>query len=202
MSWKSMAPLWVMVGGLAALYVVDRRHRSEESARLRAELQALAASARPEAAAAERVVIREPVYLSPAPGGAPPDRAGAPPGPAPSAAPLPGERVRALMDRFEAEPRVKGAAASHGEAVLRRRIASSMAESSAIESVDCRADTCRVELVHADAGASSKLLRQLFIGPEATIHGTDFVATSPEATADGRVRVSFLVPLTQVPEAL
>jgi hypothetical protein len=206
MTWRSLTPLLALLGAFGVLYAVDRRHRIEEAERLRAEVAALAASARARPSVTERVVVERPVYVnSPAATGSPAPPADEPPADRPPPSPADVEesarrRSEQLRASFEKEPR-GGAAAARGETFLRGKIAPALAETSALESVDCRATSCRLELAHADPAASNKLLEHLFIGPESTLHGTDFLATSPEQGADGKVRVTVLVPVAQLDDA-
>ncbi len=86
------------------------------------------------------------------------------------------------------------------KAFLRDRLSSAVPTSSAIEAVECRATLCRMQLVHADIANSNQLIRDLFIGPEATIHGATFTASDPEPTSDGRVRLAIFVPRAKLPE--
>jgi len=203
MTWKSMAPLWVMLGGFAVLYAVDRRHRAEESDRVRAQLQLLAESVNRPSSTTERVVVTRPIYVNAAPTGAPSSSSESPsdsPPPLGKAHERPVLRLEQVEAKFTEEAR-NGAASSRGEAALRHGVESFIADSSAIESIECRTTLCRMQLSHASVKTSNRLIEQLFIGPEASIHGAQFFASDVEPTGDGRVRVAIMVPRAALPDA-
>jgi hypothetical protein len=189
-TWKSTAPLWVMVAAFAAFSLADRQNRAAETERLRARLQALEDPSL-RAAGTERVVVRQPIQVTQVLSAAPadPSAAGAERNaPAAAGAARPDE----VEERFRSEPRGPGGA--RGEGVLGRAVSSFISERSSVESIECRASLCRLELVHPDIPTSNALIEKLFIGPGAALHGASFVSGSPESTKDGSKKVVLLVP--------
>jgi hypothetical protein len=194
-TWKSTAPLWVMGAALTVFYVVDRQHRATETDRLRAEIRALQDPGRRNAGTTERVVVRQPILMTQVVASA---------SAAPSAAVADGaSRVEhtpqpeELEAQFQSEPRAPAAAARQ-EGVLQRALTSFIKDKSAIESVECRAGLCRLQLAHPDVATSNALIEKLFFGPDAALHGASFVALPGETMADGSRRYVLLVPSAEI----
>jgi hypothetical protein len=180
-----------MAGVLVALFLWDRRHRAVETEQLHAQIRAIEEAARRDGRAASEAAPR-PVYVTQVVTAAPADPSA--PEAAQSAAPARARAPRAeeLEARFRSEPRAEGA--SHDEGVLRRAVSSFRDDGSTVESIECHASLCRMELVHPDIPTGNALVEKLFLGPTAALHGASFRAEKAETTPDGQKRIVLLVP--------
>lgn len=199
---RSQLLLALCLSGAGALALIAHRQQQAETARLRAEVAALAVNAgEAQRVAASQTLLARMMIAAPAQvaaQGTPPDAPGTQPGrPAADTGhpqrSRPDNDVSGTATQAFAREALDPAWSTQAQSIVRDRMSSILTDSSTLHALECRSSMCRMELVMKDPARSGDLMRRAFADPKTRVWKGHVFAHRVDSADGEQLTVAYLV---------